>query len=97
MMSAGVAMASRMGRHSRAVTTANSTAKPPASQMMFPTKRLSSGMSFDPNRWDTGMVNPVHTPMQNPKMRKVTEPVDPTAARGPVPKNFPTMMVSTME
>ena len=44
------------------------------------------------------MVNPVHTPMQNPRMRKVTEPVDPTGRQGgPVPKNFPTMMVSTME
>ena len=43
------------------------------------------------------MENPEQIPRQNPRIKKLMEPVEPTAARGPVPKKRPTMMVSTME
>ena len=35
--------------------------------------------------------------MQKPTIKKLMEPVEPTAARALVPKNRPTMTVSTME
>lgn len=43
------------------------------------------------------MVNPAQMPVQKPRIKKLIEPVEPTAARGPVPRKRPTMMVSTME
>ena len=96
-MSAGVSIHWRIGRHSSTVHTVIAKENPTASHNMLPTKRLSSLKSLEPKLWATGMANPEHTPTQNPTIKKFTEPVEPTAARGPVPKKRPTMMVSTME
>ena len=44
----------------------------------------------------TGMAKPLHMPMPKPMMRKLMEPVAPTAARALAPRSRPTMRVSTM-
>lgn len=97
MMSAGVSIHSRIGRQRATVATVNSSEKPTASQRIFPTKRRRSSKLFEPKLWATGMEKPEQTPMQKPTIKKLMEPVEPTAARALVPKNRPTMTVSTME
>ena len=44
----------------------------------------------------TGMAKPLHMPVQKPMMRKLMEPVAPTAARAFAPSSRPTIMVSTI-
>ena len=49
-----------------------------------------------PKRCAVSTVNPVVSPCVNPKIRKLTDPVAPTAANASTPTNRPTITVSTM-
>lgn len=97
MISAGVDIHSRMGRHSATVSRVMSTEKAAESQIIFPTKRFRSEKSFEPKRCATGMEKPEQMPRQKPMIKKLMDPVEPTAASGPVPSRRPTMIVSTIE
>ena len=67
-----------------------------ASHALLATNRLRAFSFFSPNFWATGMAKPLHTPRQKPIIIKLTEPVDPTAARALTPRHLPTMMVSAI-
>ena len=95
MMSAGVCMRIRISRQKTLTITVMITANTAESQMLLPTYRRRPFSSSAPNRWATGMAKPVHTPMQKPLIRKLTEPVEPTAARDWLPLYCPTTMIST--
>ena len=97
MISAGVCISCKSGRQNTTVSTASATANATASHTMFPINRRRSSKSFEPNRCAMGMAKPLHTPSQKPMIKKLMEPVEPTAASGPVPRNCPTMIVSTIE
>ena len=49
-----------------------------------------------PKRCAVSTVNPVVSPWVNPRIRKLTDPVAPTAANASTPTNRPTIMVSTI-
>ena len=46
----------------------------------------SSSSSLAPKAWATGMENPEQMPMQKPRIRKFSEPVEPTAASASDPR-----------
>ena len=50
-----------------------------------------------PKRWAIGMAKPLQIPMQKPRIIKLMEPVEPTAANAFTPMHFPTIIVSTKE
>ena len=53
-------------------------------------------LSFAPKLCATGMANPLQIPIQKPRIMKLMEPVEPTAASELTPSICPTMMESTM-
>ena len=95
MMSSGVFMARSMAGHSRAVVTPSTTLMAPLTYTALATKRRNSVSSFAPKAWAMGMENPEQMPMLKPRIRKLMEPVEPTAARDAEPRYLPTIAVST--
>ena len=95
MILSGVLMRTRIYLQSKVVSSVITVPKPIASQMQFATTLRIPDRSPAPNLWEIGMEKPLHMPMQKPMIRKFTEPVAPTAAKLSVPRNRPTMMVST--
>ena len=81
---------------SRQVEAVSTTANITEIHMVFPTYFLIEWRSFAPNICATGIANPVHTPWTNPSTRKFIEPVEPTPASAFIPRNCPTIAVSTM-
>ena len=71
------------------------TAKPADSQAALAAHWRILECSPEPIRWATGMAKPLHMPVQKPITKKLTEPVEPTAARAWEPSSLPTIMVST--
>ena len=96
MISAGVRIICKIPLQAATVTTVITTAKTMESHTLFATYFRSPVSSFAPNFCATGMAKPLHTPMQKPMIKKLMEPVEPTAARAFTPRYFPTMMVSTI-
>ena len=94
MMSPGVWVARRMGIQSAtetAVTTSEIMAK---SHTALPTYLRRVVISLAPKHWAIGTAKPIPMALQKPKIRKFTEPMEPTAARACSPRVLLTMAVS---
>ena len=61
----------------------------------LPTNLRMESYDSAPNLWATGIAKPEHIPIQNPFIKKLIEPVEPTAAKAWSFKICPTIIVST--
>ena len=95
-MSSGVRSRRMMGRVPISVSTVKTAAITSAStaapKALLRTPRISPA----PKSCATGMLKPEHAPSTKPMIRKLTEPVEPTAAKAFTPRYRPTMMLSAM-
>ena len=90
----GVRIKTRICLQNSAVTTANAMEIPAASAIAFTTYRRIREYSFAPKVCATGIANPLHSPMQKPRIRKFREPLAPTDASASIPSVFPTIIES---
>ena len=93
-ISAGVRIQVMICLHKIQVTMVMITAKTIESHTLFATNLRRPVWSFAPKRCATGIAKPLQTPMQKPMIIKLTDPVEPTAAKALTPKHLPTMIVS---
>ncbi len=96
MISYGVFITRSRGLHSNTANVDTTIETTLAVRMLIEMAFLMLSRSFAPNFWLMMTENPAVRPMTKPKTKKLTPPVDPTAARALTPMNRPTMIVSTM-
>ena len=95
-MSAGVCIQRRISRVNRAVSAVTAMATSTDRYAALATQRRMARISPAPNSCATGMAKPMHAPCTKPKIKKLIEPVLPTAANAFTPMYWPTMMLSAM-
>ena len=88
MMSSGVFIHSKIGRHKTHTITAITIENTRDSRPRWPCISQSAVISR-PEPLGHRMAKPLHTPMQKPIIMKFREPVEPTAASAFTPRYFP--------
>ena len=79
-------MVCKIGRHNKTTATVVTTENITDSQTQFATYLRRILSCFAPNSCAIGMAKPLHTPIQKPMIKKLTEPVAPTAANASTPR-----------
>ena len=80
MIFSGVRIHCRIFLHRSTVTIVSTTAKITDTHALLATQRRIPLSSFAPNLCAIGIANPLQIPIQNPIIKKLIEPVEPTAA-----------------
>ena len=93
-MDAGVSIQIKMLWVSTPIITVKTVAKKMDTHIPFVIYRFRLSESLAPNVCATGIAKPLQTPIQNPKIMKLIEPVEPTAAKAFTPSILPTMIES---